>query len=133
MRTYTVHQTPSWAIAGEPDSCESIVLIADGFNWFSFLLTIPWALWHRMWWIAAGLFLLVGCIGGASQLLRIDQFLLDLIGVSLLVWIGFESNDWRRQWLAHRGWRDLGLVVARNRGEAEARFFDRWVAANPDS
>ena len=48
MRFYTVHILP-----GDPDPGDSIVLVEEGFCWPAFLLSPLWALWHRLWLVAA--------------------------------------------------------------------------------
>ena len=54
MRVYTVHLRRH-GLMPERD----LVLVREGFSWWAFLFTSLWALWHRMWWEALGLFAIV--------------------------------------------------------------------------
>jgi hypothetical protein len=83
---------------------------------------------HRLW-VVLVIYLLAGAVlhsalwaAGASAGVRAFVSLL----VALLV--GVEAGSLRRWTLRRRGWRELGVVVARDRDEAERRFFDSWDA-----
>ena len=91
LKLYTVHLR-AWS--GAPD--RDAVFVREGFCWPAFFFSFAWALWHRMWFVA--LVLLASLLGLAAigDVLDIDDFIVETIGLAASVWIGFEANDWRR-------------------------------------
>ena len=123
MRIYTVHDSPYWALDEDSVPGEGVVFIREGFCWPAFLVPLVWALWHRLWLVAAGLVAAGAALNAALDLYGLGETVKVLCGLGLFVVIGFEANDLRRWTLARRSWRLLGLVAGRTIGEAEHRFF----------
>ena len=123
MLIYTVHDSPYWALDEDALPGEGAVFIREGFCWAAFVVPLVWALWHRLWLVAAGLVAASVALNAALDLLGLGEAVKVLCGLGLLVLIGFEANDLRRWTLGRRSWRQLGLVAGRSVGEAEHRFF----------
>lgn len=120
MSAWTFHLPPD----GDP---ERGVLVRDGFCWSAALFGPLWALAHRNWPLVALLSL------GFVALVFIDEAL--GIWTALALWLlaawllGLEAGSLRRWWLSQRGWREAGVIAARNRREAETRLLLQGEAA----
>ena len=61
MTIFTVLEPPD----GNP---ERVAFVREGFSWSALLLTVLWAVWHRMWVVAALLFALTTALTVATNL-----------------------------------------------------------------
>jgi hypothetical protein len=115
MAIFTVHSR------GEPE--RDAVFVADGFSWAALLFTGFWALWHRMWIVAAIVFavMVAGSYGGLA--LGAPDELITGVNLALSLLLGAEAQDLRRWSLARRGFREIATVGGGNIEEAELRFF----------
>jgi hypothetical protein len=117
MRVWTVHVRPD----------RETILVREGFAVLAFLFPVLWFLANRMWLVLA-LYLALGAIlGAAARALPEPVVAAAALAAQLLV--GFHARDLRRWTLERRGWRMLGVVVARG-GEDAA--LARLYAARPD-
>lgn len=130
MAVYTVHEPPPRNGTVAPDP-ERFMFVRDGFNFWAFLLTPLWLIWHRLWLVL--LIYLVVTVGIAQAIhyagVGAAERLLVMTLISFL--IGLEASTLRRFTLARRGWRNVGLVSGTNMEAAERRFFNDWAAAGP--
>jgi hypothetical protein len=117
MRVYTVHMRRPTL---EPD--RDIRLVKDGFNWPAFLFSVVWALWCRLWLVAA---ILLAAIGSALAALGADPLTQLSISVGGAVIVGLVANDLKRWTLFHRGFLEVGVVTGSNIDAAERRFWDQ--------
>lgn len=119
MRIYLVHVAPE-AGQADPDP----VIVKDGFAVFAFLFTVFWALWHRMWFVAAAI--LVGwlLLEGLYQLIGASDELRILVSLAYSAFVGFGANDWLSASLVRRGYRLAGVVAASRVDAALRRWFD---------
>ena len=101
MRVYTVHYRP---LSTAPD--RDAVLVKEGFCWPAFLAVL----------VVAG-----------AALAPLGPFA-DAVALALAAFAGAEANDWRRAWLARRGYAEQ-VVAAANRSAALRRFVDLSPAA----
>jgi hypothetical protein len=123
MRVYTVHiRRPI------TDADRDVVLVKEGFSWPAFFFSVIWALWHRLWLIAAafaavevGWNWLGSALGASGSTKAAVSF-----GISLL--IGLFANDLRRWTLAGRRYVDHGVVAGRDADAAAQRFLDQRPA-----
>ncbi len=121
MRFYTVHLRRRGR-ARHTDS--DLILVAEGFNWAAALVSVLWALWCRLWWLALAFMALQ--IGLEAALAAVDAGTGSRVvaAVALALVIGVFANDGRRLELAGRGFEMLGVVGAPGRAAAEQRLFD---------
>lgn len=123
MRIYTVLTR-----ASARDIDTDIQLIRDGFSWMAFLFSILWALSQRLWLVALGIVVLdviISTLAGALGLDPVGQAAVAL-GFSCLV--GFEAYELQRWTLRRRGYLETAVIAARDRDEAERRFFESGQA-----
>lgn len=123
MRVFTIHLRRRGL---DPD--RDIVLVKEGFCWPAFFLGPLWALWHRMWWTAAGLLALTLGVGLAAERLLADPDLSAVVSLALAAGIGFVANDLRRRDLAARGFDEAGLATGRDADSA----LHRYLEGDPD-
>jgi hypothetical protein len=124
MKVFTVHQPPKLTGDAARDA-ERFVFVRDGFHFWAFILGPLWMLWRRMWlvlflYVLAMTAIQIGLLAlGASPIVSLA------VDVLIALLVGFEAATLRRFTL--RNWKTVGMVVARDREEAERRFFDAWV------
>ena len=81
---------------GSQNPDRDTTLVKEGFCWPAFLFTFFWALWHRLWLVAALIFAgeivleVVLLLTGADGTVRFACLL------GLRVFIALGANDWRR-------------------------------------
>ena len=126
MPVYTVH-APIANTAGIA-ATDRFAFVRDGFHVWAALAAVVWLAWHRLWlaligWIAVTVAIDVGIVrlGASGTAIFLANLLIALL-------MGFEASSIRRWTLSRRNWRQLDIVVARNKETAERRFFDRWAA-----
>ena len=111
MTTYSIYAKPNDETAAEA------IFLPDSFSWGAFVFTWVWALWNRMWIVAA---LVLSVMFIASALPAVPQFLLTL-GVNILM--GLHGNDLLGWSLTRRGYSEIGLSNGGSMEEAELRFY----------
>tara|TARA_B100000902_G_C27199967_1_gene858527 strand:- start:604 stop:1002 length:399 start_codon:yes stop_codon:yes gene_type:complete len=115
-RSYTVH-------VSYHTSCEGLVLVKEGFCWLCFFATVPWALFHRMWFEAA-IFaflqtaLVIFC---QSAMLTVLVTVIALIVLALV--FGYLADEIRRSFLERQGYQFEEVVLERNIDSATQRTF----------
>lgn len=96
------------------DPERDIALVKEGFSWPAFAFAALWALWHRHWLWAVGLFLIplaFGALAGGLGLNPAGQATLT-IGWSILV--GLFANDLRCWILERQGFVEAGVAAGKN-------------------
>ena len=120
MKVYTVHTHP-----GDADPMENAVLIREGFNFWAFLLSGLWALYHRLWLGFFGIVAVSVLCSFAAELFdggpEMDFALALVTGIGF----GLIANDLRRHKLAACGWKMIDIVAGHDETEAEHRCFER--------
>ena len=101
-----------------------LTVVRDGFSWPAFLFAVPWALWHRMWWVAAALAALQVVLGFLPGLAGLGQVAQGALSFGLALAIGFVAADLRDWSLINRGDAAVDVVLAENREMAEHRFLE---------
>jgi hypothetical protein len=119
MRVFTVHLRRHGL---DPD--RDVRLVKEGFNWGAFLFSFLWALWHRMWWTALGLFVVISLAGLAAEALVSDPLAGTAVLLALYAAVGFVGNDLLRRHLAAQGFAESGPVCGEDRDDALYRFLD---------
>ena len=114
-RLYTVHILCN-------ASCDDFVLVKEGFCWFSFFATVPWALYHRMWLEAAILVILQISVAILCQLTLITVATLGISLFALALVFGYLADEIRRNSLTRKGYQLEEVVLERNIDTASQRF-----------
>jgi hypothetical protein len=104
-----------------PDSSGEVVFIRDGFHFLAFLLPVIWLAWHRLWLEALVVLALALGLGALGNVFAAD-FAAFFAGLLLSAYVGLEGPALRIAALRRRGWRELAVIEAGNREEAELRF-----------
>jgi hypothetical protein len=130
MPVYTVHGP----IKNGADiaAADRFAFVRDGFHFWAALLGPLWLAWHRLWLALIGWIVAMAAIDIAMFRLGVSGAALFLVSLLLVLLMGFEAASLERWTLSRRNWRQLDLVVAKNREAAERRFFDRWTAQRRD-
>ncbi len=124
MNVYTVHEPRR--LTGDPaGDAERFVFVRDGFHVWAFLLGPLWMLWHRMWLVLPAYLVLVALVLAGLAAAGLSGPARFAVGVLLALLVGFEAATLRRFTLRRR--RQVGVVVGRDREDAERRFFDSWI------
>ena len=116
MALFTVLEPPH----GEIDK---VTFVKEGFAPAALVFTVLWALWHRMWVVAAILFAVLVAISLSAVLLGLDPVIASLLELAIGVVFGLEA---RRLWimsLERSGYRQAGLIEASNHEAAELAYF----------
>lgn len=129
MAIYSVHNRPA-------TPADDVIFVKEGFSWTAFVFTLLWALWHRMWIVAAIVFSATAAIAALASGLGLGNLPLNLASIAASLILGFEGNDLRRWSLARQGYKEVALAAGRDIDEAELRFFaarasSRLPEANP--
>ena len=126
LHIYAVYLDPK---APAPE--ETVTLIKEGFNGWAFVLTGLWALYHRLWWVAAGIFIYNGAINALLMggMLSIPTVMAIQLGVQAM--LGFHGNDLRQRSLKQQGYILVDIVTSDTELRAAQRYFDRQRAVAP--
>lgn len=124
LKIYTVHLKPNAS-----DDIERLRFVSEGFNWYAFVFTLLWALYHQMWRFL-GLLMLIN-VAFALLLWQFGGVSAETSGIcqfGLQIWCGLLANDFLRAHLRRKGYITYALVSGENEMRAEQRFFDHNVA-----
>lgn len=116
MGIFTVLEPPD----GNPDR---VAFVPDGFSWGALLFTVLWALWHRMWVVAALLFALTAALTVATNLEMLGGGLAALLNAGIGLIFAFEARGLEVKSLERAGFRPAGLIEASNAEAAELTYF----------
>jgi hypothetical protein len=116
MALFTVLEPPD----GKPDR---VAFIPEGFAWPAVLLTFFWALWHRMWVVAAILFALFTALSLAVAYEVLGPGLGSLLQFGLSLIFGLEARRLQESSLLRAGYRRAGLIEASRFEAAELAYF----------
>ena len=120
MRVYTVHMRRP---ALDPES--DVLLVKEGFSWPAFFFSFVWALWSRLWLVAAGLLALELAVGATLSLLDGDLWTQSAVSLGLALLVGMLANDLKRWTLFRRSFLEVAVVTGSGIDAAERRFWDQ--------
>lgn len=123
MRIYTVHVKPGPDGDLTADNQAQAVFVPEGFSFWAFLLQPVWALYHRLWLVAIGIFaaiVLLGVIVTALGLSGLQSFCLQIL---FAIAVGVLAQDFRRWTLDRRGYTIQAVVAGDALMDAESRYF----------
>jgi hypothetical protein len=119
MTIYAVHNRD-----GAPD--DQAIFVPEAFSWGGFAFTVVWALWHRMWVVAALLLALSATIALLTRYFGVDETISSLAGLAVNLIFGFEAQGLHAAALERAGYRLVGMSHGRNVDAAEFRFFHEY-------
>ena len=119
MRLYTVHLRRHGL-----DPHRDLVLVKEGFCWPAFLVSVFWALWHRLWLAALILLALQAGLGLIVVVLGPDPLSEAVLALGLALVVGFVAGDLRRWTLGRQGFVLASVVQGIDRETAERRYLD---------
>ena len=126
MALFTVLEPPD----GKPDR---VVFVPEGFAWAAAVFTFLWALWHRMWIVAALLFTAYAALTIAASQGMISGVLASAIQFGISFIFGLEARSLRVTALERAGFRRSGLIQASRLEAAELAYFAGRAPASPVS
>ena len=105
------------------DNPERVAFVPEGFSWGALAFTVLWALWHRMWMVAALLFALTSVLTVAANLELLGSGLAALLNFGIALIFAFEARNLQVKSLERVGFRRSGLIQASNNEAAELLYF----------
>ena len=119
MRVFTVH------LRRPPlDPERDIQLVKEGFSWPAFLFTVLWALWCRLWLVAAGIVAAEVLLNLLLGLLGADPMTRSALSLAFSVALGVFGNDLKRWTLFRNNYLEVAVVTGDDPDAAERRFWD---------
>lgn len=112
---------------------ERVAFVPEGFSWGALLFTVLWALWQRMWVVAALLFAVTAALTVATNLDVLGPGLAALLNFGIGLIFGFEARSLQVKSLERAGFRRAGLMEASNAEAAELAYFAGRAPVSPDS
>ena len=102
---------------------ERIAFVGEGFAWGALAFTFLWALWQRMWVVAAMLFAASSALTVATSLDLLGPGLAALLQAGIALLFAFEARALQVISLERAGYRRLGYIQASNSEAAELAYF----------
>lgn len=121
MRIYTVF-TPSLleGIEVAPDA----EAVKEGFCWPALILSVFWALWHRLWMAALIFFAASVALGAVLVVTGAGVLTSATASLGMAALIGWAANDLRSAQLLRRGFAERSPVIAPTGDLAIQRYFE---------
>ncbi len=116
MKLFTVLEPPDGKL-------DRVAFIREGFAWAALAFTWIWALWHRMWVVAALFFALSALLSIAVKLELLGPGLAVTVNLAIALLFAFEARDLQVKSLERVGFRRAGLIQASTRDAAELAYF----------
>ena len=106
---------------------ENILVVKEGFCWPAFLFTMLWAIWQRLWLVAAGLLSISLITIFILDRLGADQSVILIIYFGITMVFGYHANDFRRTKLKQIGYLERGVVCGVTEDAAVWRYLTAWL------
>lgn len=108
------------------------IIVKQGFSIWAGIFNVLWALYHKMWIIAA-----FAVVLDAWPLLFLDNHYYDELAfvnrIGIFLIFGFMATEMREHNLKSKGYELSDVLVAPSEPEAELKFFERSHAGHADS
>lgn len=121
MAVWTVFSRPS---ADDAEDDRGIVFVKEAFSFATLLFAPVVLLWHRLWLAFAAYVAVWALMAACVALFDLDPDVAFAVTFGFAVLLAFELPGLRMRKLARLGFAEEGSVVARNRAEAELRYFE---------
>jgi len=115
------------------DTADRVTFVREKFYWTAFFFAPLWLLWHRLWLAFAGWLVAEIGIAIAIYAADLDPRAAAVVGLLPSLIIAFEGSELRRRKLLRKRYREVSVIVARDREDAERRFFAEWANAPEQS
>ena len=126
MTIYTVH-APVAPGDTLPRDADQFVFVRDGFHLWAMLLSLPWLIYHRLWWATLGYLVLSLVLDLTLVSLGVGAGAIMLVMALVALLMGLEGVSLRRWTLSRGKWRQVGIVAAADEDAAERSFFAQWA------
>ncbi|MFN4140638.1 DUF2628 domain-containing protein [Aestuariivirga sp.] len=110
---------------------ERVKFLPEGFSIGAFIFTVLWALWQRMWVVAALLFAGSAALTVPVSLGLLQPALGTLLQFTMALIFGFEARRLQALSLEKAGFRHSGLIEASRLEAAELAYFAKRVPSSP--
>ncbi len=108
---------------GLPVDVESV---KTGFNFYAFIFSSFWALYHRIWPLFFGLITIDILFFYLIYKSPESAFLCRFLSLIINILIGFEASNFRGKQLIKNNYKLADISIANNNISAEQRFLDRF-------
>ncbi len=115
MAIYVLMEPPAGSAKAEDTN-----FVRDGFTWLGLLFSPLWLAWNRLWIEAALTFVVMAVLSVVGERLGLERAG-SALSLLISLYVGFEGQNMRIAALRRRGWREWGVVEAKNLGDAEMR------------
>lgn len=116
MAIYRVFQHPGQAAS-------TAVFVKEGFSGAAMIFSLFWALWNRLWIVAAVLFAIIAGYGLLAGVFRFGEEIAAIANLAFGLMLGWEAENLRSWSLLRAGFRETGIVQGKDIDEAELKFF----------
>lgn len=124
MALFTVLEPPDGKL-------DRVAFVPERFAPWAVALGFIWALWHRMWVIAAILFALTAALNAAMHFEVLDVAIGSLAQFAIALIFGFEARQLQVTSLERAGFCRAGLIEASDLDAAELTYFAGRAPAPP--
>jgi len=105
---------------------EEFILVREGFNTYSLVFGILWAVYKRMW-LLSGLYVFIFLWGIAMRAgFALSNASVTMWSLCAYIIIGFCANDLYGVVLMKKGWQYARIVCGKDEDEASLRFLDSY-------
>jgi hypothetical protein len=118
MASFVIMEAPDNK-PGAPE--EKIEVIRDGFSFWAYLFNFVWLFWHRLWIEGIVVFAAMAVMS-TFRIWPNFEFMTSVLAFLISLFVGLEGNNLRVAALRRRGWREVGVIAAASRADAELRF-----------
>ena len=112
---------------------QRVAFIREGFSWGALVFTVLWALFHRMWLVAAMLFVGFAVVAVAEAWGLMGPVLAGAVNFAIALLFGFEARKFQSMSLERAGFRPAALIEATGLEAAELAYFAGRAPAMPVS
>ena len=116
MAIYVVMEPPAGSTKAEDTN-----FVRDGFTWLGLFFAPLWLAWNRLWIEAILTFIVMAVLSALGEKLGLE-WAGSMLSLLVSLYVGFEGQNLRIAALRRRGWREWGVVEAKNLGDAETRY-----------
>ena len=105
------------------DAPDRAVFVKEGFSGPALVFTVFWALWQRMWIVAALMLCLIAAVTVLAEWSGIAEDVIAIVNLAIGLIIGLEAATIRGWSLLRSGFAETGVVQAATLEEAELKYY----------